>query len=86
MKLFRQVSIWSRLDHKRAVRFNCVEDMSAHVFAVQSADIFTIPIKNEHLAYFEKLFPERFIEADWAERKWFESIDDAIAAFDREFQ
>ena len=60
--------------------------MSAHVFAVQSADSFTIPIKNEHLAYFEKLFPERFIEVDWAERKWFASVDDAIAAHVKEFQ
>jgi hypothetical protein len=86
MKLFRQISIWNRLDHKRAVRFSCVEDIDTHKFTVQTADFFTVPIKSEHIAYLEKLFPERFIEGDWEQRKWFDSVEEAIASFENEFR
>jgi hypothetical protein len=86
MKLFRQIAIWSRLDDRRAVRFNCIEDMSVNKFVVQTSDYFYIPIKNEHLSYFDKLFPERFIEVDRSECKWFDSVEEAIAAHDLDFR
>jgi hypothetical protein len=86
MDLFRQIHVWRRLDHKRAVRFSCIEHMSEHKFCVQTADFFTIPIKNEHLVYFDRLFPERFIEVEWEERKWFDSVEAAIAAHEIEFR
>jgi hypothetical protein len=85
MTLFRQISIWKRLDDGRAVRFNCIEDMSTHKFAVQTADFFTFPIKNEHVSYLDRLFPERFIEVEPAERNWFDSIEEAIAAHEVAF-
>src|SRR5664279_4816503 len=86
MKLFRQIPIWKRLDHKNAVRFNCIEDMETNQFAVQSADFFSIPIKSEHISYLEKLFPERFIEVEWEQRKWFASIEEAVADHENEFR
>jgi hypothetical protein len=86
MKLFRQIPIWKRLDPKNAVRFNCIEDIEMNRFTVQSADFFSIPIKGEHISYLEKLFPERFIEADWGQRKWFASIEGAIADHESEFR
>jgi hypothetical protein len=85
MKLFRQISIWKRLGHKKAVRFNCIEDLEKSKFAVQSADFFTIPIRGEHISYFEKLFPERFIEVEWEQRKWFDSVEKAIAGHENDF-
>ena len=86
MKLFRQISIWNRIDDNRAVRFNCIEELSTHKFTVQSADFFTLPIKGEHLAYFERSFPERFIDVEPEQRKWFDSIEQAIAAHQAEFR
>jgi hypothetical protein len=86
MKLFRQISIWKRLDHKKAVRFNCIEDLEMGKFAVQSADFFTIPIRGEHISYFDKLFPERFIEVEWEQRKWCDSVEKAIADHENEFR
>jgi len=86
MKLFRQISIWRRLDHRKAVRFNCLEDVGTKKFAVQSADFFTLPIKGENISYFEKLFPERFIEVEWELRKWFDSVEEAVADHENEFR
>jgi len=85
MKLFRQISIWKRLGHKKAVRFNCIEDLEMRKFAVQSADFFTLPIRGEHISYFEKLFPERSIEVEWEQRKWFDSVEKAIAGHESDF-
>ena len=86
MKLFRQISIWKRLDQKKAVRFSCVEDVEMNKFAVQSADFFTIPIKGEQISYLERLFPERFIEVEWEQREWFDSVEEAIADHENEFR
>jgi len=86
MKLFRQISIWKRPDHEKAVRFNCIEDLEMNKFTVQTADCFTIPIRCQHLSYFEKPFPERFIEVEWEQRKWFDSAEKAIADHENEFR
>jgi hypothetical protein len=80
MTLFRQISIWKHLGDGRAVRFNCIEDMTTHKFAAQTADLFTLPIKSEHVSYLDRLFSERFIEVEPTERKWFDSIEEAVAA------
>ena len=86
MKLFRQIPIWKRLDHKSAVRFNCIEGMEMNQFTVQSADFFSIPIKGERISYLEELFPERFIEVESEQRKWFVSLEEAIADHESEFR
>jgi hypothetical protein len=86
MKLFRQISIWTRLDHERAARFNCIEDLGVRKFTVQSKDFFSIPIDEKRLAYFERLFPERIIETEWEQHRWFDSIEEAVAAHDEEFR
>jgi hypothetical protein len=86
MKLYREVAVWKRIDDKRAVKFNCLEDTSLHQFAVQSADFYTVPIKKEIIDDFEKQFVELFIQIDPAERrKWFDSIEEAVAAHEDDF-
>jgi hypothetical protein len=60
--------------------------MTAHMFAVQTADFFTLPIKNDHISYLDRLFPERFIEKEPTERKWFYDLEEAIAAHEAEFR
>ena len=86
MKLFRQVSIWKRLYHNKAVRFNCIEDLETSKFVLLSADFFYIPIKGEHISYFEKLFPERFIEGELEQRQWFDSVEKAVADHENKFR
>ena len=86
VKLFRQIAIWTQLDQRRAARFSCIEDIENHRFAVQTTDFFYLPIKTEDLAFFERLFAERFIEVDFLERKWFDSVEEAIAGHLEEFR
>jgi hypothetical protein len=59
--------------------------MTTHKFAVQTTDFFTLPIKSEHVSYLDRLFPERFIEKEPAERNWCDSIEEAIAAHEMAF-
>jgi hypothetical protein len=44
--MYREVAVWKRIDDKGAVKFNCLEYIDSHQFAVQSADFYTVPIKN----------------------------------------
>jgi hypothetical protein len=86
MRLYREVAVWKRIDDKGAVKFNCLEDIDLHQFAVQSADFYTAPIKNAVIDDFEKQFVELFIQIDPAERrKWFDSIEQAVAAHEDNF-
>ena len=67
--MYREVAVWKRIDDNGAVEFNCLEDIDSHQFAVQSADFYTVPIKNAVIDDFEKQFVELFIQIDPAERR-----------------
>ena len=86
MTLFREITVWKRVDKRQAIKFNCLEDMNLHKFVVQSADFFTLPLKKERFEEFDKQFVELFIEIKPSDRrKWFDSIEEAIAAHETQF-
>jgi hypothetical protein len=86
-KMYRQLSVWKRIDDKSAVRFRCLEAMDSHLFGIQSADFHTLPLKAEVVANSDRQFVELLVEIEPAERcSWYTSLVDAIAAHEESFR
>ena len=86
-KMYRELSVWKRIDGKTAVRFRCFEDLDSHLFGVQSADFHTLPLKAEVAANSDRQFIELLMEIEPAERcSWHTSLLDAIAAHEESFR
>ena len=86
-KLFREIPVWRKLSESRAVRYNCLEDIENRKFVVQSADFFSLPIKDTLHAYFSKQFVELFIQIDPEDRKiWSSSLEVAVALHEDQFK
>ncbi|MFK4383959.1 MULTISPECIES: hypothetical protein [unclassified Bradyrhizobium] len=84
--MYRELSIWKRIDAERAVHFRCFEDLASHLFCVQSADFYTLPIASDARSGFDRQFAELFIEVEPIERsEWFETVEEAIAAHEEKF-
>lgn len=84
--LYAELRVWKRLDAARAVLYRCFEDTTTRRFAVQSADFFKLPIDASQIQRSEMQFAELFMEIAPDERcKWFNSVEEAIAAHDSEF-
>ena len=49
-KMYRELSVWKRIDDTRVVRFRCFEEMETHLFCVQNADFYTMPLKADVIA------------------------------------
>src|SRR5262245_5070077 len=84
--MYQELSIWRRIDAKTAVHFRCFEDIARHLFCVQSADFYTLPVTLNARLEFDRQFVELFIEVEPIERsRWFTTVDQAIAAHEGEF-
>jgi hypothetical protein len=86
-KMYRELSVWKRIDDKRAVRFRCFEEIGSHVFCIQSADFYSTPLKSDVVDNFDRQLVELLLEIEPAERSnWFASIEEAIVAHEDEFR
>ncbi|WP_137940370.1 hypothetical protein [Chitinivorax sp. B] len=86
MNLFQEVMIWRMVEEGAAVRYCCIRDLNTNKYGVQSADFFRLPLDEKQFRFFEKQFVELFIEIPIQERcGWFDSIQEAIDAHDKEF-
>jgi hypothetical protein len=84
--MYRELSIWKRIDGKTAINFRCFEDIASHLFCVQSADFYTRPVTGNARAGFDRQSVELFIEVDPIERgEWFSTVEKAIAAHEGVF-
>lgn len=84
--MYREISIWKRIDAERAVHFRCFEDVASHLFCVQSADFYVLPVKVNARVEFDRQFVELFIEVEPIERsRWFATVEQAVAAHEEEF-
>lgn len=78
--------IWKRRDAVTVVLYRCLQNIHSGKVAVQSADFFREPFDNLQLLNSDKQFLELLNQIDPADRcDWFESLDAAIAAHEREF-
>jgi len=84
--MYRELSIWKRIDSERAVHFRCFEDVASRLFCVQSADFYALPVTANARLQFDRQFVQLFIEVEPMERsRWFATVDQAIAAHEEEF-
>ncbi|MCA1364993.1 hypothetical protein I6F14_32480 [Bradyrhizobium sp. IC3069] len=84
--MYRELSIWKRIDGERAAHFRCFEDLASHLFCVQSADYYALPVTVTARREFDRQFVELFIEVEPKKRsRWFATIEEAIAAHEEEF-
>jgi hypothetical protein len=85
-KTYREISVWRRIDGKRAVRFRCFEELEFHLFFVQSADFYSMPLKADVAAQSDRQFLELLMEEEPTERsRGFATVEEAIAAHEKEF-
>jgi len=86
-KMYRELSVWKRIDDTRVVRFRCFEEMETHLFCVQNADFYTTPLKADVIANSERLFLELLAETEPMERcTWFATVEEAVAAHEENFR
>ena len=84
--LYVELNVWKRLNDQTAVLYRCFKRLEDEKFAVQSADFFRLPIDERQIHNSARQFFELFIEVAPSERcTWFESLDEAIAAHERDF-
>jgi hypothetical protein len=86
MSLYIEVKVWKRVSDSSAIRYACFHDVTSHRYVVQSADFFRLPLQKQQVEDFDKQFAELFIGNPLTERSdWFDSLEAAIAAHDRDF-
>jgi hypothetical protein len=84
--MYREISVWRRVNDKTAIRFRCFEELNTHRFCVQSADFYSIPWTADVAAHSDRQFLELFMEEDPVERSGgFASVEEAIAAHEKTF-
>jgi hypothetical protein len=85
-RMYREISVWKRIGDRRAVRFRCFEELETHLFYVQSADFYSLPLTADAAAHSDRQFLELFTEEEPAERSGgFATLEEAIAAHEKEF-
>lgn len=83
--LWRSQDIWRRKSGY-VVRYRCFENLNNGMYTVQSADFYRLPLDQETSSQHEERYLELLIEEDPGERnKLFQTIEEAIAAHDAEF-
>jgi hypothetical protein len=84
--LYKAIDVWKR-ESNRAIRYRCFELVPDGTFCVQSADFYPLTPEKTKGDFLERQFVELFIEQAPEERsKAFQTLEDAIAWHDREFQ
>lgn len=84
--LYKIVNVCRRMGNGEVVVYRCLEVLSGRGFVVQSADRVRLPVPMEELHQHERQFWELLCEGAPEERdKLYPSLEQAIAAFDAEF-
>lgn len=84
--MFREVSVWKRVDGASAARYRCFQNVETGEYAVQSMDFYRLPIDEMQLTHFERQFVELLVESSPLARcEWFETIEEAISRHEADF-
>jgi hypothetical protein len=84
--MYKQITVWKHYGGGRVGRLNCFQDLRSNQFCVQSLDYFTLPLDAQRIREMDYQLVELFIEIEPAARcEWFETVEDAIAAHERDF-
>lgn len=86
MSLYEAIDVWKRVSARELVRYRCFRNLATNRYSVQSADFYRIPLDQPQTGNLEKQFYELLAEQAPDERaESFDSIEEAIAAHEREF-
>lgn len=86
MSLYEAIDVWKRVSKKELVRYRCFKNLTTNQYSLQSADFYRIPLDLGQVGNLEKQFVELLAEQLPEERaESFESVEEAIAAHEREF-
>ncbi len=84
--MFKAIDIWKQLDLSTAIRYRCFERLSDGRFCVQSADYYTLPLREVQVKMLDQQFLELFLEVSPDQRSPLcTTLTEAIAMFDRDF-
>lgn len=87
MPILRRIEVWRRHSPSRAICYNCVENLQTGRFRVCTADFVEPGAARD--ANQERYFVEQIV--DWSpddpeQPEWFETLEEAIAAHDADFE
>jgi hypothetical protein len=86
-QLYKLINICRRVSTKEAVVYRCFEVLPDKGFVVQSADRIWLPFETGYTHQHERQLWELFCETAPEERSQvYPSLEEAIAAFDKEFE
>lgn len=86
MNLYQAIDVWKRVSETELVRYRCFRNLATNKVSVQSADFYRLPLDTAQAANLEKQYLELLEEQEPDKRtESYDSIEEAIAAHDRDF-
>ena len=83
---YQQIITWRRLSDSAAVRYVCFLNLQTLLYAVQSADFYSLPLDNSTQSFHDRQLIELFIEISPRDRcEWHPSLMEAMDAHDAAF-
>ena len=84
--LFKQFDVWKKNDSKTVLRYRILQEVNSLKYYINTVDVFEAPLKVADLQKLEReyWFIERLLYDDPPNERaaGFDSIDDAVRAFD----
>ncbi|TFZ57598.1 hypothetical protein E4V01_14975 [Methylorubrum sp. Q1] len=85
--LLKQITVWRKLSPSRVIRYNCMKNLHTKKFRVYSCDFVEPDLQYSDLQ--ERTLVETILM--WnpekkGEPKWFDDLEEAILAHDRDFE
>ena len=86
MNLYNTIDVWKRVDQSTALRYRCFQSLQSKEYCVQSVDFYRLPLDAKQVSNLDSQFVQLFIEQEPSNRTAeYLTLEDAIAAHDREF-
>jgi hypothetical protein len=85
-RLYVDVNVWKKVDENRLLLYRCFHVLPDNKYCVQSADFYSLPLNEKQIRYLFEQFIQLLREEDPKVRAHlFDSLEEAIAAHDRDF-
>ncbi|RON34436.1 hypothetical protein BK661_10180 [Pseudomonas frederiksbergensis] len=83
---YQQIITWRRLSDSTAVRYVCFLNLQTSLYAVQSADFYSLPLDDSIRTFLDRQLIELFIEISPRDRsKWHPRLTEAMDNHDAAF-
>jgi hypothetical protein len=87
MPLLKKIEVWRAISETRAIRYNCLEDLSTSLFGVCTADYVEVgsALDQDQARIFVEQMLVWSTEEQAEFKRWFNSVDEAINDHDKAF-